>query len=898
MPTDFLTDDHRQAYGQYTGELEPPQLAKFFHLDDADLTLIRRHNGSHHRLGFALQLGTVRFLGTFLSNPLAVPPSVLQYLVRQLAIGDSHDLGRYLERDNTKWEHARAIRDHYGYHEFLDQPWHFRLVRWLYSRAWVSNERPLVLFEHAVAWLIQQKVLLPGSSVLERLVGTIQEQATQRLWRVVASVPPPQQRQLEALVVTPVGGRQSPLDRLRKPPTTANAAGILVALQRLTDVRDLGVQQDTPLRIPAGRLKTLAGYALGARAQTIAALQNPRRLATLRAFAIQLEATAQDDALDILNQIIDALFVANAHQKKKARLRTLNDLDAAALRLQAVCQLLLDPHVADADVRARIFADHSADEVAAAIAQVQDLIQPPHEPFDDQLKGQYPQIRRFLPTVLTTIQFQGTLSGQSTLDALQFLRDLDGVQPPKLHHAPTAAVGARWRRLVLDSGQVIDRTFYTFAVLERLQQSLDRREVFVAPSERWGDPRAKLLPITDWKSLRGQLCRTLGRSTDVHAELAGLGQQLDSAYAETAKNLPDNTGVRLEEIDGHDRPIVTGLDKLDDPLSLRTLRKDIQDVMPRVDLPEILLEIQAMTGFADEFTHISDGGTRVTDLPLSICAVLVAEACNIGLEPLIQPGNPALTRERLAWVQQNYLRPETLARANARLVAAQATIPIASAWGGGEVASVDGMRFVVPVRTINAGGSPKHFPRQRGLTWYNGISDQNMGFNALVIPGALRDAPYLLNVLLEQQTHLRITEVMTDTAGYSDVVFGLFWMLGYQFSPRLADLKDMRFWRLDPTADYGLLNDLGRHKIASGVIVEYWDELLRLAGSLKMGTVQADVVVRWLHGDKRPRTLARPAQCVSRCPSRGRAPPRRRGTRSRLAWPGADFAGRCCRASC
>lgn len=365
---------------------------------------------------------------------------------------------------------------------------------------------------------------------------------------------------------------------------------------------------------------------------------------------------------------------------------------------------------------------------------------------------------------------------------------------------------------MLDSGEVVDRTLYTFAVLERLQQSLDRREIFVSPNERWGDPRAKLLPAATWTSLRGQICRTLGRVTEPQAELALLGQQLDAAYLDTATNLPTNTAVRLERIAGHDRPIVTALDKLDEPLTLKQVRKETQGLVPRVELPELLLEIHAMTGFADAFTHMSEGGSRVADLTLSICAVLVAEACNIGLEPLVQPTIPALTRDRLAWVQQNYLRTETLTRANARLLAAQAKIPIAQAWGGGEVASADGLRFVVPVRTINAGGSPKHFPRERGLTWYNGISDQNMGFNALVIPGALRDAPYLLNLLLEQQTHLQPVEVMTDTAGYSDTVFGLFWLLGYQFSPRLADLKDMRFWRLDPKANYGVLNDVGRQR--------------------------------------------------------------------------------------
>ena len=88
---------------------------------------------------------------------------------------------------------------------------------------------------------------------------------------------------------------------------------------------------------------------------------------------------------------------------------------------------------------------------------------------------------------------------------------------------------------------------------------------------------------------------------------------------------------------------------------------------------------------------------------MSICAVLVGEACNIGLEPLVHPEIPALTAARLAWVQQNYIRAETLIRANARLVKAQAHIPQAKVWGGGEVASADELRFVVPVRTLHAG---------------------------------------------------------------------------------------------------------------------------------------------------------------------------------------------------
>jgi TnpA family transposase len=234
---------------------------------------------------------------------------------------------------------------------------------------------------------------------------------------------------------------------------------------------------------------------------------------------------------------------------------------------------------------------------------------------------------------------------------------------------------------------------------------------------------------------------------------------------------------------------------------------------PRVDLPELLLEIHARTGFAHEFRHISEGAARVADLPISVCAVLLAETCNIGLEPVVRSDIPALKRGRLSRIQQNYLWAETLTRANACLVDTQATIPLAQAWGGGEGASADGLRFVVPVRTINAGSNRKYINADRGVTFDNFTSDQFTSFHTIVIPVTLRDSMYILDGLLEHQTRLRPVEIMADTAGVSDVVFGLFWLLGYQVSPRLADLGEAQFWRLDPRADYQVLNGIARARV-------------------------------------------------------------------------------------
>ena len=131
--------------------------------------------------------------------------------------------------------------------------------------------------------------------------------------------------------------------------------------------------------------------------------------------------------------------------------------------------------------------------------------------------------------------------------------------------------------------------------------------------------------------------------------------------------------------------------------------------------------------FLEAFTAVSGGQSRLGNLHTSIAACLTAHALNIGFEPIVKPDVEALERDRISHVNQTYLNADTYTAANRWLVDAQRHVPLAQAWGGGHVAAIDGMRFVVPIPTIYARPNRKYFGARRGITWLNMITTKPPG---------------------------------------------------------------------------------------------------------------------------------------------------------------------------
>ena len=116
--------------------------------------------------------------------------------------------------------------------------------------------------------------------------------------------------------------------------------------------------------------------------------------------------------------------------------------------------------------------------------------------------------------------------------------------------------------------QTIDRRAYTLCVLHRLQDGLRRRDVFVDRSERWGDPRAKLLHGAAWETARSQVCLSLGRQATAATELESLTRQLDDDLSTDRRQSPDQRRRPHRDGRGRETPDADPLDKLDEPASL------------------------------------------------------------------------------------------------------------------------------------------------------------------------------------------------------------------------------------------------------------------------------------------------------------------------------------------
>jgi TnpA family transposase len=268
--------------------------------------------------------------------------------------------------------------------------------------------------------------------------------------------------------------------------------------------------------------------------------------------------------------------------------------------------------------------------------------------------------------------------------------------------------------------------------------------------------------------------------------------------------------------------------------------------MPIIRIEQLLMEVDQETHFTRHFTPLQQYHSRPKNFYKTLISALISQATNLGVVAMSASVN-GISVDMLRYLLQSYIREETIKQASAELVNQHHQLPLSSIQGSGSLSSSDAQRFKIRADSLLSAYYPRYYGYyEKAIGIYTHVSDKYSVYSTQVISCNPREALYVLDGLLENNSILKIRAHTTDTHGYTEIVFALCYLLGYYFMPRIRDLKDQQLYRIERNVDYGVFAPLLNKTVDLDIIEEQWDSMVRLAQSLKERTTPAHVIVQRL----------------------------------------------------
>jgi len=829
MPVSLLTNSERKRRSGFPREIPTEDLHAHFTLTGRDRNAIPATSAPANRLGFVLSLCAVRYLGFCPEDLSGCPADAVWYVSQQLGLAPEAAAG-YPEREQTRTEHLKRIYAHLGYSRPTATDLR-GLFGWLVERA-LEHDDPALLMRLAADKLKAEKVVRPGVSRLERMVAAARERTDEVTHRALApALTDGVRAELDALLkVDPA--LSPPRTRhawLKEGATSNTPKAIIDQLEKLEFLRDLGADAFDVSGLNPNRLRFLAGLGRRHTNQALERLAPERRHPVLIAFLSEAHTELTDEVVDLFVACLghaDAKARRELDEFRKGSARATNEKVALFRELALV---LLDPTVDDADVGAAVREKVGPpEELLDLVEEAERLMRPPDDNHLDFFAARYPYVRRFARRFLCAFSFRSSRREDPLLEAVEELLELDEEGKRSVpDDAPVGFVPAKWGPLIVTKDGRIDRRYWEMCLLWQLRGALRSGDVWVEGARRYANPQGFLVPKDRWPELRDEVSLQTGTSPDGPAHLEACRNEMDAVLCRLRIAAFRGATVKVQE--GRllfDRDPAEGL-----PKSVEELGREIAARLPKVELTDLLVEVDRLTGFSRFFTHAGGSEPRTADLRVHLYASILAQATNIG--PVRMAELSDLSYRKLAWASTWYLREDTLKDAVTAMVNYHHALPLSAAWGGGALSSSDGQRFAVDVKARNARANPRYFGYGRGVTHYSWTSEQYSQYGTKVVPSTVRDATHVLDGILGNETDLPISEHTVDTHGFTEMVFCLFAALGLRFSPRIRDLSDQLLYRMEgvgtgdgPRAE-AFAKDLLRGKVNEKLILSPTVTLLR-----------------------------------------------------------------------
>ena len=835
----------------------PEELAQYWTLSTRDQEEVLKCRGEAQRRRFAVQLCMLRTYGRFLPKAVAAPIAITNHLARQL------DLPLVLFGDipgrlATETDHFQRIRTYLGWQPFDDDN-RERLINWLNHRA-TDDLLPSLLVSRAEDILRAWQVVVPAQSTLEELVASVTARVQGDVYtRIATTLPPELIQSMDDLLQVPPGARRSVLFELKEYPDEASYSVILRYIERYHFLRDLGVSDIDLSRVSLPMIRYLANQAKHYDVYTLRRFPEDKRYGLTACFLVEIHKTILDHIVALHDQLLTKKMreARNVFEKRYRQIRRKSRRGLA--KLISTGETLLDPERAPETTLADLLQELDEESLRDAVKVCSDRQYLEERGEIDAFRARYPGLRRYFPAFFA-LPFQSEPGSDAIIKGIDLVQQLDNgtlkTLPP---HAPTAFVPGKYHVALRQADASLDRRTWELGLAVAVRDGLRSGDVYLPESRSHVSFPNLIYDPARWTQERDLAYTELDLPKQADDFVAQLQQEFDQVAQRTVRGLPSNEFVTIRG----DRLHLKRRDALELPPRIQQLRRTIEGALPQVRIEDLLTQVDEWCDFTRVFRRPNDRTSRIPNVFTTLLATLIAHGANLGIASMAHSVE-GITADMLQDMSQGCLREETLQAANAILVNYHHQLPLSAVWGDGSVSSSDGQRFGLQASSLLGSLYPRYFGYyDQALTVYTHTSDQHSVFHTQVISCAVREAIYVLDGLLNNDTVLRPKEHFVDQHGFTDQLFGLCHLLGFSLMPRL-NVSKQTLYKLDRTKSYGALDDVITGAIDTALIREQWDQLVRVAASLRNRTAPAHVVLRRLASSAPSDRLAKALTALGR----------------------------------